>query len=212
MSWLQKHLDTFVKPIIGDTNLSIDPQFFTPEEKTVIKNLWRSMKRHANGKVIILPGRDVFIFEILAQRENYPTEFYPNCSRNTVSLFKGIISPSKALLDTGFLGSIPAKLNVLDFKLVSFAIRGSNVQIFPHLSFSRSLALKIESTPKYWGASRLVNNKICQDISPFEEFARAAALTREIYTDSSPSFVNKHKPIGEIYYATKKTNFGFFGQ
>jgi len=80
MGWLQEHMETFVQPYLGFTPTDPLP-YFSPQELTVIKNTWRSVKQHAEGRDLLLAGRDVFIFEILARRENYPTTFMPECSR-----------------------------------------------------------------------------------------------------------------------------------
>jgi hypothetical protein len=199
MSWLTMHLEEFVKPVLGD-DFSDEPLgYFTLEEMTVIKNVWRSMKKKAGRKQIFLPGRDVFIFEILARREGYPTVFMPECSRQTVEVMAKELGPVARdchLFDTGFLGSIPMALRSKRFNMMSYTTRESTVQVFPRLTFSRGLALKIEKTPKYWSSGRLdAENNVVQDQSDIFEFARAARLTIEVYKNSSPKFIKKNKPI-----------------
>src|SRR4051812_2802720 len=109
MSWLQEHIENFVEPILEGSNvqLSLDGlNYFNPEELSIIKNSWRSVKRLADGKPILLPGRDVWIFEVLARREGYPTLFLPECSRQTVgamaTAIPGLATDSLFLFDTGF--------------------------------------------------------------------------------------------------------------
>lgn len=199
MSWLNMHVEEFVKPVLGD-DFSDEPLgYFTPEEMTVIKNTWRSMKKKADRKQIFLPGRDVFIFEILARREGYPTVFMPECSRQTVGVMARELGSAMRecyLFDTGFLGSIPKALQSKRYHMMSYTTRGSHIQVFPRLTFSRGLALKIEKTPKYWSSGRLdAENNVIQDQSDIHEFARAARLTIEIYKNSSPKFIHKNKPI-----------------
>lgn len=230
MSWLDKHLEEFVYPKLGEENDPVflqsvknyrenpDKKFFSNEELSVIKSIWRVVKREAAGKTLILPGRDVFIFEILARRENYPTVFFPKISRLTVGRFVLPKDSNKYFIfDTGFIGTIPRKLGVTHFKLLSYSNSENKfesnpekrIQVFPRLSWSRGLALKIESTPKYWKTARKEVTwekaeclsekkyiiKIRQDFSSPEEFARAAKLTIEIYTNSAPRFINKHTPL-----------------
>jgi len=198
-SWLQEHLEEFVEPVLGF--IPTEPlSYFSAEEMTVIKNMWKSAKQASKGKLLVLPGRDVQIFEILARREGFPTLFLPNCSRLTVRHMK--VPNNSFLFDTGFVGSIPMGLGVPDFLMASHASQsrfGGNTyskQIFPRLTLSRHLALKIESTPKYWNTARMIEDKIEQQYSPVSEFERAARLTITIYKDSSPSFVNRQKPLG----------------
>lgn len=206
MSWLETHLEEFVTPVIGEFDRR-PLGYFDPAELTVIKNVWRSVKKNAKGKQILLPGRDVFIFEVLARRENYPTIFWPECSRQTVEEMAEEIdhhfTRNVYLFDTGFVGSIPRALNTKKFGLLSYNDRSKTVgtQIFPHLSLSRGLALRIESTPKYWESGRVVphgfppSGEIHQDFSPRPTFVQAARLTIEIYTNSSPRFIQRHRPI-----------------
>jgi hypothetical protein len=219
MGWLEEHLENFVAPVLGSDKVPNEPlSYFRSEELTVIKNSWRSVKKSARGRPILLPGRDVFIWEILAQREKYPTMFLPEVSRLTVAHVKIPDLEKYFLLDTGFAGSIPRGLGIDkgDFKLLSFSNNGGGIwsqlhgkddtrtQVFPRLSFSRGLALKIELTPKYWNTARMHSEsgvwgngfeKVQQDKSPTAEFERAARLTIEIYKNSAAKFVPNHKPI-----------------
>ena len=218
MSWLDDHFENFVWPNMpdGTCNSNIQPLgYFSQEELTIIKNLWKSVKKQAGNKQILLAGRDVFIFEILARRENYPTIFMPEISRATVQHIKRFpleVEDDFFLFDTGFVGSIPRGLGLRNFSLMSYALNSSMVgywpnrrrtsnpdtkQVFPHLSFSRGLALKIEKTPKYWESGRMgTEDQIIQPFSHQEEFYRAAQLTLEIYKNSAPKFINKRQPIG----------------
>jgi len=197
MSWLEHHLNTFVKPVIGDVALApIKKPYFTPEELTVIKNAWRSIKKRAQGKTILLPGRDVFIFEILARRENYPTVFIPSCSRMTVAALNCELYRDMFIFDTGFMGSIPKALYVSNFSLLSANTSIKSTQVFQHLTGSRGLALKIERTPKYWKTGRMLDGEIFQELSEKTEFFEAAILTLEVYKSSAPRFNHKKQPLG----------------
>ena len=219
MGWLETHLTEFVEPVLGEDFDRSPLGYFSPEELTVIKNTWRSVKREANGRPILLPGRDVFIWEILARRENYPTLFMPEVSRMTVRHIKIPNLEDYLLFDTGFRGSIPLGLGIdkPGFKLMSYSNNGGGMwmnedkttQVFPRLTFSRGLVLKIETTPKYWQSGRMAheagiyvalgrqdpNAKVVQPMANPVEFALAARLTIEVYKNSAPRFVKKHKPI-----------------
>jgi len=210
MSWLQRHLEEFIKPVLKIDVYDLKASsYFKSEEVTIIKNAWRSVKRQAkeqNCDTILLAGRDVFIFEILARREDYPTCFLPECSRRTVSQIELLTNKEKIFLfDTGYVGSIPKALAIKKFSLLSSSsnfisfksvFNNTSNQVFPMLTNSRGLALKIENTPKYWRGGFLgKNNEVCQEYSDFAEFLSAAQLTIEIYTNSSPRFINHAKPI-----------------
>lgn len=185
MSWLTSHLETFVKPDLGYIPQKGNYTFLTEDEMRRVKSIWKSVKIEARGRTILLPGRDVWIFEVLARREGYPTWFIPQCSRMALP---GIEIPDidkYFLMDTGFMGSIPAGLGTTDFKLISFTTKQSLVQVFPSMKGSRSLALKIESLPKYWKSGFLREGFVGQELSSFEDFGKAAILTQEIYCDST---------------------------
>jgi len=70
MSWLEEHLETFVRPYIKHIP-NLDTKFFSEDDMRRIKNIWRGVKQRAKGKKLLLTGRDIFVFEILARRENY---------------------------------------------------------------------------------------------------------------------------------------------
>lgn len=183
MGWLQNHMETFVKPTLGyipvlDNNYR---RVFTSEEMAVVKAMWKAVKCEARrvGKPILLAGRDVFIFEILARREGFPTTFRPDISRLTVSHVKEDYS-GHLLFDTGFAGSIPRALRSTSYVMGSASgvelqtaapifhpsytgihirslgrsqhvlLHNETHQVFPRMKGARSLILKIERTPKYW--------------------------------------------------------------
>lgn len=206
MSWLEEHIETFVKPVVGEFDQT-PLGYFSPEEHTVIKNAWRAVKASArknSKRTILLPGRDVFIFEVLARRENYPTVFMPECSRLTVSALADQIGSLRGcyLFDTGFAGSIPRALRTAkgNFGLPSSGMLTPGIQVFPRLSKSRHLALNIEGTPKYWDTARMREGQIEQSLSQPAEFIRATRLTIEIYKNSSPKFVASHVPLARPIY------------
>lgn len=210
MSWLQQHIETFVAPhlVIPDEE---EPRLYSshyakmlqPERMSVIKNVWRSAKSASRGRKILLMGRDVWVFEVLAQRENFPTIFDPSCSRQTCYHPKFAVYNRREhiLLDTGFVGSIAKALKV-DCILLSADRFGevAEKQIFPRLKGARSLALFLESLPKYWTSGILVDREVYQTLNDQYEFRRAALLTQEVYTDSSPRFVTSRNPLGAMRY------------
>jgi hypothetical protein len=200
MSWLKQHLADFVYPVIGEQEIT-PLGYFTKSELTVIKNAWRAMKRFAAGSPILLPGRDVFVFEILARRENYPTLFMPQISRKTVVFYSETMKDLGrfCLLDTGFAGTIPRALHTPRFKLMSYNQPHSDIHLFPRLTLSRPIAVKIERTPKYWQTayvnydaySPTHEREVKQPIALQDEFLRAARLTVEVFTNSSPRFITR---------------------
>jgi len=210
MGWLQEHMENFVKPYIGFIPQDAYP-YFSAEELTVIKNAWRSAKAACGEKKMLLAGRDVFIFEILARREGYPTIFIPECSRSAVRAINLENKEELFLFDTGFVGTIPKVLGLQRFSLLSYSANkfDQTKQIFPHLTMSRHLALKIESSPKYWETGRAQDGRVIQNFSQKGEFENAARLTLAIYTNSAPKFINKRKVLTQTGGLYAKTSFGF---
>jgi hypothetical protein len=209
MSWLKEHLETFVKPYLlssihtgvrEDTDMLkyFKEKTFTPvfskEEMILIKAIWRSVKQatRRSGKTLLLTGRDTFVFEILARRENFPTLFIPECSRVTKLKFLHLDTKKYLLFDTGFEGSIPKTLG-MEHILLSHIGCEQGVMIFPNLKSARDLAYKIEHSPKYWESARLVNGEIMMNISNIWYIELVAKLTVDIYTDSTPMAIVKPK-------------------
>ena len=237
-SWLKTHLEEFVAPVLGYTPtlnkrtkgdlLSMAP-VFTPEEMTILKNIWRSVRSAASSggrrRRVLLPGRDVFLFEVLARREGYPTIFIPEVSRLTASRFRDRQDLKQCLLfDSGFSGSIPRAMEIEGFILAS----GVN-QVFRNMKGARSLVLKVEGLPKYWKRGYLKHDdcesnkprepkvdpklgfpsyynwmrkpactctpSVAQELSSPEEFAAAAQVTIAIYTDNSPKSNDTRSPL-----------------
>lgn len=193
MGWLDNHLKDFVEPVLGHIPSCPDNTgFLTVEELTVIKNIWRSCKKQADKRPILLPGRDVWIFYVLACRENLPVIYRPDISRLTVDNVTENYR-SHFVLDTGFAGTIPRKLGCDSFSLAS-AVEKKN-QSFPKLTGSRHLALKIEKLPKYWNSATMKDGVIFQELAPIEWFTEAAQLTIQVYKNSAPKFIDQKNPM-----------------
>jgi hypothetical protein len=232
MGWLEQHLEEFVKPTLGFVPaLGKDhARTFSAQEMSVIKNMWRSVRTEAKkqNKTILLAGRDVWIFEVLARRDKTETVFRPDISRITAEHVKEDYS-KHFLFDTGFMGSIPQAL-----RCEAYTMGSSNAvttyckckfcknvgahkplitdvrQVFPRMKGARSLSLKIERTPKYWRRGFVRNAAtelyapdwlIYQQLSEHTEFEAAAKLTIEIYKDSSPAFHNGPVEVSGHYTA-----------
>jgi hypothetical protein len=228
MGWLQQHLETFVKPVLGfiPDRKSEHATFFSPQEMAVIKGMWKAVKRESVrvNKPLLLAGRDVFVWEILARRENFPTVFRPDISRLTVSHLKEDYS-DHFLFDTGFAGSIPRQLGSKHYTMgssnyahvkqfdpfINFLTRTRGVakhqlltedpkQVFPRLTGARSLILKIERTPKYWQRAfyRDPNQQYCECPNPYDGFFSNCWECNKPRNFGSKTPVNEHG-IGQAY-------------
>lgn len=176
MGWLQEHLETFVRPYLGYIPvLKKDAQpYFSRNEMILLKNVWRSVKRDAQrfGLPILLTGRDVWIFHVLACRENYEHAYRPDISRQTKLAIKENYK-NFLCLDTGYSGTIATALGCKRCLLLSSSIASATTvfhgvslfqqnktplrpistdlkQVFPRSKSVRNLASRLEQMPKYW--------------------------------------------------------------
>jgi hypothetical protein len=191
MKWLDEHLETFVRPRLGYIPNLSGPVTYTGMEQfpdgniKALFEIWQQAKKRANGKPILLPGRDVFLVEIMARLEDFPdTVFKPEYSSQVSK--SGLVKEDYSkhyCLDTGYSGSVPKALGCKDFNLVSYRA-GTNVKLhrlFPDDDKHSHLASPMECVAKYWDPGNVVNKQIVQKITTSDElFATAAKLTRHI--------------------------------
>lgn len=189
------------------------PRYFSPEEMSLIKSVWRTVKRQAeeSGKPLYLLGRDVWVFEVLARREHYPTCFNPQVSRATCHNFD---FSDCFIFDTGFIGTIPNRTGCTTYSLLSSdrnpnkwqrkSLRPKDLgsrQTLGYFNSARGLALKIEATPKYWRSAILgLGYKPQQGFADPKEMVQALLLTEEVFRDSSPRFVSKTPVLPDNHY------------
>ncbi len=198
-TWIDEHLETFVRPHLGyvpnkdDDGNSYVGQF-TPRGLAALHALWIKTKARAGNKTILLAGRDVFLFEVLARMEGSDTIFRPDISSHTYTYFYKCFPQLKDKIrecycvDTGYRGSIPIGLGITEFSLISATsadqTKRDQIQIFPRARGQCvSLAGTLESVPKYWRTAQMAvgYKSIVQDIETNKTvFARAAVLTRHV--------------------------------
>lgn len=136
-TWLDEHIETFIKPNLGyvpSMSLLTSPSTKNESyplysnttvnvpERTLscLKAFWKEAKKRAKGKMILLPGRDTWEFEVLAQMEGFKdTIFRPDISSMTVNFVKEDYRDFFCI-DSGYKGSIPFRLGIEDFALTSF--------------------------------------------------------------------------------------------
>jgi len=183
---------------------------------SIVKSSWRALKDIADGRTIILPGRDVWPWEILARREGYPTVYDPRISRmfcfgsslgygnvrtkllQRVCLEEWGVKLDECLIfDTGFMGSIPAairKATGVDVPhLMLSSEQGSThnagmpwTQIFPHHKGARSKVLCIEYFPKYYKSGTVERTR---PLNAFEAHDATGAEKPIQYLSDSLEFI-----------------------
>lgn len=200
MSWLREHLETFVRPVLGYIPEPSADRHIRPEQMVAVKNAWRSVKKVCGDRQLVLTGRDTYTFEILARREGYHTLYLPECSRLTYQDVKIPDVGDSLFFDVGYVGTIP-KFFGADYILMSEYLEDVTKQVFPKLATSRELSIHVgDRTPKYWKRAKLVEGRIVQEYAELDEFERAAQLTIEVYTDSTPCVDFDHqRKIGRAH-------------
>lgn len=161
-TWLDEHLETFVRPqlrCIPAVNQD-DIWIKTFKLKTVsgMIALWNRTKVLAKGRTILLPGRDVFLFEVVARMQgDYPTIFRPEIS-SAVAPYVAEDYTDTFVLDTGYRGSIPLAMKIPNWALVRYGsgspemLNVKKYQVFPKATKGvfTSLSPTLEGCPKYW--------------------------------------------------------------
>ena len=146
MSFLEEHLETFVRPNLGHIpNVNpkeTGPNLWTPKLITCLEAVWKQAKRRAGERKILLAGRDTWEFEILARVEGVPTDFRPDISTVVAVCGLGYLLTGgydfdrkgephplikedyseHYLLDSGYKGTIPKALGVKNWDMVVLAL------------------------------------------------------------------------------------------
>lgn len=176
-AWLSNHLNKFVKPYLGvipaPSYRSNQYSLVDEESLTTLIKTWQLAKQRCGNKTMLLAGRDVWEFEILARLDGFPTEFRPDISSNTVNYIEKDYS-NYYLIDSGYSGTIPVTLGVKKWNLVSGTRALKRGESF------FDLADYLEDAPKYWTRADMVKGKIFQKRSGKLEFAKAAIMTQII--------------------------------
>lgn len=189
LGWLEEHLETFVRPHLGTVPTEWPgPKVMYGQHNNqwsdyrikALMALWAVAKKRSEGRPILLAGRDVWLFEVLARIEDVPTTFRPEISSTVAKASPKAITENYKeyyLLDTGYRGSVPVALGITHFDLISFdpvvypplpleerLAERLKHQVFPNAQLGRLLpngkhqkagkmsgmAGLLESTPKYW--------------------------------------------------------------
>lgn len=131
--WIEAHIETFIKPNWGgkvpeipiNINPPTDPRAMWPiKTMRVLQACWEKAKERSKGRVILLPGRDTWMFEVLARLDGRETRFIPECSARVWSTIANKDDFSHYYcIDSGNKGSIPVGLRVADWDLVYWSAR-----------------------------------------------------------------------------------------
>ena len=194
-TWLDEHLETFIRPNLGSVpNIDLENNWIkTFDKRTLIalNLIWHRTKVLAAGRTILLPGRDVYLFEVVARMlDDYPTICRPDIS-SCVAPYVAEDYSDTFVLDTGYKGSIPRSMNIQNWALVRYDYTSmdnkenrARRQVFPKTRSQTYLSLSgsLEGCPKYWtrglmaAVSSKKGDKIVQHLDLFN-MTPAAMLT-----------------------------------
>lgn len=122
-TWLDEHLETFVRPNLGRIpNIDLkdyDLIEFTPQRIRALVAFWDQAKKRCGDKPMLLAGRDVYLLEVIAHMEGYPTTFRSDISALTASHVVEDYT-KHYLVDTGYKGSVPIALKMEHWDLMRY--------------------------------------------------------------------------------------------
>ncbi len=211
-TWLEEHIETFVFPNLGYVPI-INPQHqnlkdWTPTRIKALQAVWSRAKARSGGRPILLAGRDVYLLQVLAELEEFPTTFRPDISGASVTQIKDDYSKYYCI-DTGNKGTIPKTLGCEKWDLIYYASEWNDLgevhprqdhQVFPRArscGHVRNLYHQLEGAPKYWQRAAKPGLPLPIDRSSFDS---AAMVTIHIVSQilGKSHLVKKTPPIYHI--------------
>jgi len=200
--------------VLGDRTRELGAQYNAKGSEvlhSIVRNSLRSLRRRserAEADMLVLPGRDVWAWEVLARRRRLTTVFDPVVSRAVAGNEKALSAQvknwpvpdwSKALMfDTGFAGSIHRAVSKVvqpapQLLMLSASDYMREKQLYPRHSGSRGKALAIEYIPKYWESGFVADGKPRQALAKLEEFVLAALTTIWLWHHQSKRWIERKK-------------------
>jgi hypothetical protein len=201
---------------------------------SMLCNSMRRLKRKMRRKgSLLLPGRDVWCWEVMAQKLSVASTFDARVSRGVAYNEKALrvcIDDWKVktwddvlFFDTGFAGSIPkaiARAEGLDeINMLLLSSHDTSKQIFRTHTGSRAKALAFEYLAKYFVSGTSRENKPYQELNPLDDFIKAALLTIWLWYHVSPTRLPSYRdkklkradPKLMSKYSTTKINPAYSG-
>lgn len=169
---------------------------------SMLCNSMRRLKRKMRHKgQLLLPGRDVWCWEVMARKLTVGSTYDPRVSRAVAGnrlAIKTCIDDWKIqnwqdvlFFDTGFSGSIPRAIaGVVGLQSINMALLSSvdpKTQIFRTHTGSRAKALAFEYVAKYFKSGTTRDGKPFQELADLDEFIKAAMLTIWLWHHVSPT-------------------------
>jgi hypothetical protein len=169
---------------------------------SMLCNSMRRLKRKMRRKgSLLLPGRDVWCWEVMARKLSVSSTFDPRVSRTvarSAPALRVCIDDWKIkswddvlFFDTGFSGTIPkaiARAEQLEqINMLLLSSGDVSKQIFRTHTGSRAKALAFEYLTKYFVSGTHRDGVPYQELAPLDEFIKTALLTIWLWHHISPT-------------------------
>jgi len=169
---------------------------------SMLCNSMRRLKRQMRRKgSLLLPGRDVWCWEVLAQKLTVQSTFDSRVSRSVARNPKAIKTCIETwqikdwsdvlFFDTGFSGTIPRAIahaeGLEEINMLLLSSYDSSKQIFRTHTGSRRKALAFEYLAKYFLSGTHRDGEPYQELSTLDEFIKSSLLTIWLWHHVSPT-------------------------
>jgi hypothetical protein len=195
---------------------------------SMLCNSMRRLKRKMDHKgQLLLPGRDVWCWEVMARKLTVDSTYDPRVSRAVAydkPAMKTCIDEWKIqnwqnvlFFDTGFSGSIPRAIaDMIGLDEINMLLLSSGDpkhQIFRTHTGSRKKALAFEYLAKYFHSGAARGGKPYQQLADLDEFIKAAMLTIWLWYHVSPTRLPSYREAKNLdNYKFKSINPKFTQQ
>ena len=214
--------------LTGTRTGELGARFAVPPGDVVHSIIWNSFRKlrkliRREGAVLLLPGRDVWAWEVIARQRRLSSVYDSRVSRTVAGAhpaLRKVIDGWKVpdldkslVFDTGFAGSIHREICAATQKKplsLMLSANDNKEQIFPGHTGSRGKALAIEYFPKYFQRATVRDNDAYQALSGLEEFIKTALLTIWLWHHVSPAHIEsakKPQPTKNQYHPQHQMTF-----
>ena len=211
--------------LTGCRTQELGARFDVPPGDVMHSIIWNSLRKlrkliRRHGAVLVLPGRDVWAWEVIARQRRLRSIYDSRISRTVADhhpALRKVIGEwgvpdmdGTLVFDTGFAGSIHRNICQATQKNPKIMLLSANEslrdrQVFPGHTGSRSKALAIEYFPKYLQRATVHGDDPYQAISTIEEFIKTALLTIWLWYHVSPKHIESAKKPRNRYVIGGKT-------
>lgn len=210
-AWLKNHLDTFVTPRlkgpIGDLPKGDSLYYYignTPSYKGQFKGViqcYLRAKELANGKTLLLPGRDSWLLRVLAGMDGYPVAFRPKLNSATAHVLKGKMILNRFGADCGYHGSAFQTIGLKHFAVTTW--QSTTGKADPHSlnpgprAWVDPYGMMCTVGAFYWQRAEVISGKIKQPKATIAEIRLTAQRTIAFVeaVEKEPLWLNRNATL-----------------